>query len=64
MGRENVGYVCPNGIIVFNQKKKISYMIFQHLFEKVRGLSEVADADKMGLLDAFMNNNSKSVWAF
>ena len=54
MGRENVGYVCPNGI-VFNQKKNI--YDFSTFIEKVRGLSEVADADKMGSLDAFMNNN-------
>ena len=53
-GKENKGYICPEGII-FNQKENI--YDFSTFVKKVDSLSEVTDAMKINLLRTFMNKN-------
>ena len=53
-GKENKGYICPEGII-FDQKENI--YDFSTFVKKVDSLSEVTDAAKISLLRTFMNKN-------
>lgn len=53
-GKENKGYICPNGII-FDQKENI--YDFSTFVKKVDSLSEVSDVTKISSLRMFMNKN-------